>query len=91
MSEFLERMERLQDNENLRLWRLSRMGFIGRMLESFSPSPPSADEINYYIRTFDTDGVPYAVKKQRDAIRRGGFDWLGPLPKPPTPQTSDRP
>lgn len=62
-----DRFERMRDSENFRVWRLSRMTFWGLLLESFSPSPASVEEMNYYFRTFDTDGIPYAVKAQRQA------------------------
>jgi hypothetical protein len=80
-----ERVERLRDAENFRRWRMRRMTFWGLLLESFAPSPPTVAEVNYYVGTFDTDGVAYAVKAQR-AASRGGWQIIGgPLTPPPAP------
>lgn len=78
----MERRDSLRDHENFRAWRLSRMGFLGLLLESFSPSPPDQREVDYYIRNYDTDGVPFAVKLQRRATRSPML-WGALTPEPP--------
>lgn len=80
-----DRAQRQRDYSNMTAWRRSRMGWLEAMLEAFLPSPASPAEINYYIRHYDTDGVPYRVKAQRRADRSPLTAWpLGRIDPPPS-------